>query len=162
MNNPSEREVAVFNAALQLPAGQRTAYLDEACSGENALRLKIEALLRVHNEVGTFLENPTQEAGPSVAEKPGPSGTLRISAPPIEQTGERIGRYKLLQQIGEGGCGVVYMAEQEEPVRRKVALKVIKLGMDTKHVNRAFRSGAPGTGLDGSSEYRQSVGCRCH
>src|ERR1039458_5749780 len=140
MNNPSEREVAVFNAALQLPAGQRTAYLDEACSGENALRLKIEVLLRVHNEVGTFLENPTQEAGPSAVEKPGSSGTLRISAPPIEQTGERIGRYKLLQQIGEGGCGVVYMAEQEEPVRRKVALKVIKLGMDTKHVIARFEA----------------------
>src|ERR1039458_7865654 len=97
MNNPSEREVAVFNAALQLPAGQRTAYLDEACSGENALRLKIEALLRVHNEVGTFLENPTQEAGPSAADKSGPSGTIRISAPPIEKTGERIGRYKMLR-----------------------------------------------------------------
>jgi serine/threonine protein kinase len=140
MNNPSEREVAVFNAALQLPAGQRAAYLDAACAGENALRLKIEALLRVHDEVGTFLENPTQEAGPSAVEKPGSSGTLRISAPPIEQTGERIGRYKLLQQIGEGGCGVVYMAEQEEPVRRKVALKVIKLGMDTKHVIARFEA----------------------
>ena len=140
MNNPPDREVAVFNAALQLPAGQRAAYLDAACAGENALRLKIEALLRVHDEVGTFLENPTQEAGPSAAEKPGPSGTIRISAPPIEKTGERIGRYKLLQQIGEGGCGVVYMAEQEEPVRRKVALKVIKLGMDTKHVIARFEA----------------------
>jgi serine/threonine protein kinase len=140
MNNPPDREVTVFNAALQLPAGQRAAYLDAACAGENALRLKIEALLRVHDEVGTFLENPTQEAGPSAAEKPGPSGTIRISAPPIEQTGERIGRYKLLQQIGEGGCGVVYMAEQEEPVRRKVALKVIKLGMDTKHVIARFEA----------------------
>jgi serine/threonine protein kinase len=140
MDNPPDREVAVFNAALQLPAGQRAAYLDAACAGENALRLKIEALLRVHDEVGTFLENPTQEAGPSAAEKPGPSGTIRISAPPIEQTGERIGRYKLLQQIGEGGCGVVYMAEQEEPVRRKVALKVIKLGIDTKHVIARFEA----------------------
>jgi len=139
-NPPDDREVAVFNAALQLPAGQRAAYLDGACAGENALRLKIEALLRVHDEVGTFLENPTQEAGPSAAEKPGPSGTIRISAPPIEQIGERIGRYKLLQQIGEGGCGVVYMAEQEEPVRRKVALKVIKLGMDTKHVIARFEA----------------------
>src|SRR5687767_12778230 len=58
--------------------------------------------------------------------------------PPAEKPGDRIGRYKILQQIGEGGCGVVYMAEQEEPVRRRVALKVIKLGMDTKSVIARF------------------------
>ena len=58
---------------------------------------------------------------------------------PAEQPGDRIGRYKLLQQIGEGGCGVVYMAEQEEPVRRRVALKVIKLGMDTKRSSPGSR-----------------------
>ena len=65
--------------------------------------------------------------------------------------GERIGRYKLLQQIGEGGFGVVWVAEQEEPVRRRVALKIIKLGMDTKEVDRALRAGAAGAGDDGSS-----------
>jgi eukaryotic-like serine/threonine-protein kinase len=141
MDNLPDREVAVFNAALQLPAGQRAAYLDEACAGENALRLKIEALLRVHDEVGAFLDIPTQEVAPSAAaEELGRPGTIRVSAPPIEKIGERIGRYKLLQQIGEGGCGVVYMAEQEEPVRRKVALKVIKLGMDTKHVIARFEA----------------------
>src|SRR5205823_6669324 len=59
---------------------------------------------------------------------------------PAEQPGDRIGRYKLLQQIGEGGCGVVYMAEQEEPVRRKVALKVIKLGMDSRQVIARFEA----------------------
>ena len=94
-------------------------------------------------EVGTFLENPTQEAGrPSSAasEKPGPSGTIRLEIPSPQKTGDRIGRYKLLQQIGEGGCGVVYMAEQSEPVRRKVALKVIKLGMDTKNVIARFEA----------------------
>src|SRR5438552_4576958 len=61
---------------------------------------------------------------------PGPQQTIALSIPLTEKPGDRIGRYKLLQQIGEGGCGVVYMAEQEEPVRRRVALKVIKLGMD--------------------------------
>src|ERR1019366_3149735 len=140
MNNPPDCEVAVFNAALQLPAGLRAAYLEKECAGDHSLRLRIEALLRVHGDLGTFLENPTEEAGPSAAEKPGQFGTIRISAPPIEQTGERIGRYKLLQQIGEGGCGVVYVAEQEEPVRRRVALKVIKLGMDTKHVIARFEA----------------------
>jgi serine/threonine protein kinase len=71
---------------------------------------------------------------------PGPTGTIRIPAIPSEKSGDRIGRYKLLQQIGEGGCGVVYMAEQEEPVRRRVALKVIKLGMDTKSVIARFEA----------------------
>ena len=140
MNNPPDREVAVFNAALQLPAGLRAAYLEKECAGDHSLRLRIEALLRVHGDLATFLENPTEEAAPSAAEKPGQFGTIRISGSPIEQVGQRIGRYKLLQQIGEGGCGVVYMAEQEEPVRRKVALKVIKLGMDTKHVIARFEA----------------------
>ena len=140
MNNAPDREVALFNAALQLAVEQRAGYLDEACAGDEVLRLKIEALLRVHDEVGTFLENPTQEGGLSVVEASDLSGTGRVSASSIEKAGERIGRYKLLQQIGEGGCGVVYLAEQEEPVRRKVALKVIKLGMDTKHVIARFEA----------------------
>ena len=71
---------------------------------------------------------------------PAPAGTLMVSLPVTEQPGDRIGRYKLLQEIGEGGCGVVYMAEQEEPVRRRVALKVIKLGMDTKSVIARFEA----------------------
>src|SRR5215831_15527601 len=64
--------------------------------------------------------------------------TIVVALPVMEKPGDKIGRYKLLQQIGEGGCGVVYMAEQEEPVRRRVALKVIKLGMDTKAVMARF------------------------
>src|SRR5262249_36974005 len=70
----------------------------------------------------------------------GLSKTILVAVPPTEKPGDRIGRYKLLQQIGEGGCGVVYMAEQEEPVRRRVALKVIKLGMDTKQVVARFEA----------------------
>jgi serine/threonine protein kinase len=78
------------------------------------------------------------------AEKVGPAGTIALSLPDIsslplsEQPGDRIGRYKLLDQLGEGGFGVVYVAEQEEPVRRRVALKVIKLGMDTREVIARF------------------------
>src|SRR6266568_3064105 len=63
-----------------------------------------------------------------------------VSPPPTEKAGDRIGPYKLLQQIGEGGCGVVYIAEQDEPVRRRVALKAIKLGMDTKQVIARFEA----------------------
>ena len=69
-----------------------------------------------------------------------PGSTIALDLPLTEKPGDRIGRYKLLQQIGEGGCGVVYMAEQEEPVRRRVALKVIKLGMDTKQVIARFEA----------------------
>ena len=78
---------------------------------------------------------PARETGPG-----GAGGTVRLAVPPVGQPGDRIGRYKLLQQIGEGGCGVVYMAGQEEPVRRRVALKVIKLGMDTKQVIARFEA----------------------
>jgi hypothetical protein len=73
----------------------------------------------------------------------GPKGTLVISLPPTEKPGDAIGRYKLREQIGEGGCGVVYVAEQSEPVRRRVALKVIKLGMDTKQVIARFEARSP-------------------
>jgi serine/threonine protein kinase/Tfp pilus assembly protein PilF len=72
--------------------------------------------------------------------KPPPRATIVLSAPPSEKPGDRIGHYKILQQIGEGGCGVVYMAEQEEPIRRRVAFKVIKLGMDTKQVIARFEA----------------------
>ena len=79
------------------------------------------------------MENPADIGTPGAPE------SIRLTVPPEERPGTRIGRYKLLQKIGEGGCGVVYMAEQEEPVRRRVALKVIKLGMDTKSVIARIR-----------------------
>ena len=129
MTTPPDREAAVFGAALRLPSGERAAYLDEACAGDAALRQRIEELLRASEEAGAFLQNPA--AVP-------PGGT--IPASPAEKAGDQIGRYKLLQQIGEGGCGVVYMAEQTEPVQRRVALKVIKLGMDTKQVIARFEA----------------------
>jgi eukaryotic-like serine/threonine-protein kinase len=133
MTNPPDREAAVFGAALRLPSGERAAYLDEACGGDSALRQRIEELLRASEEAGVFLQNPA-------ADRPGPGGTVRLELTPTEKPGDKIGRYKLLQQIGEGGCGVVYMAEQTEPVHRRVALKVIKLGMDTKQVIARFEA----------------------
>jgi serine/threonine protein kinase len=92
------------------------------------LRASVEALLQNHKE-DHFLETPAVEPR-SDTTRIGPGGTVRVTTV-TEKAGDRIGRYKLLQEIGEGGCGTVYMAEQEEPVRRRVALKVIKLGMDT-------------------------------
>jgi hypothetical protein len=119
----------IFNHALEFEsATERDAYLDEACEGDPELRERVEALLFSHFEAGSFLEAPV----------------LDTKAPTLlndlEASGTRIGRYRILQTIGEGGFGVVYMAEQEEPVRRKVALKIIKLGMDTKQVVARFEA----------------------
>ncbi len=133
MPEPSEHEIEVFNMALELPAAERAAYLDRECAGDPALRRRLEELLKANEESCACLEG-------LAAVPPGPGGTVRASLVPAEKPGDRIGRYKLLQQIGEGGCGVVYMAEQEEPVRRRVALKVIKLGMDTKSVIARFEA----------------------
>jgi serine/threonine protein kinase/Flp pilus assembly protein TadD len=110
---------------------ERAAYLDDACGGDVALRAQVEKLLKAHNQADTFLEQPV---------RPAPELCLNVSLPPTEKAGDRIGPYRLLQQIGEGGCGVVYMAEQEHPIRRRVALKVIKLGMDTKSVIARFEA----------------------
>src|ERR1044071_9119128 len=123
-----QREEEVFADAAQLPPDQRAAYLDKACAAEPALRRRIEGLLGALDRASPLLKEPP------LAE---PART-RGSSLPAEKPGDRIGRYKLLEQIGEGGCGVVYVAEQEEPVRRRVALKVIKLGMDTKQVIARF------------------------
>jgi eukaryotic-like serine/threonine-protein kinase len=127
MNEAEQREEAVFEAALPLPADQRAALLDEACAGDADLRRRVEVLLSAFERAGGFMK----QAAP-------PARTVPFRPLPSEKPGDRIGRYKLLEQIGEGGCGVVYVAEQEEPVRRRVALKVIKLGMDTKQVIARF------------------------
>jgi serine/threonine protein kinase/tetratricopeptide (TPR) repeat protein len=143
MNEPPSPEVGIFAAALELPADQRGAYLDQACAGDAALRGKVEALLRFHDEAGNFFDKLASVARQTSAggTTPGSSRTMNISdIVPDEVIGQKIGRYKILQRVGEGGCGVVYMAEQEEPVRRRVALKIIKLGMDTKSVIARFEA----------------------
>ena len=114
-------------------AETRAAYLDEACGADTALRGRVDALLRAAENAGDFLEQPP--VGLS-----GDTDDTSFVSEHSEKPGDRIGRYKLLEKIGEGGCGVVYMAEQEEPVRRRVALKVIKLGMDTKSVIARFEA----------------------
>jgi serine/threonine protein kinase/WD40 repeat protein len=131
MNEPHKTVGAIFDAALQLPPERRADCVREACAGDEALRQRVEALLRAHEGAGQFMDSPAQGPMPE---------TIALSLPLSEKPGDKIGRYKLLQQIGEGGCGVVYMAEQQEPVRRRVALKVIKLGMDTKSVIARFEA----------------------
>ncbi len=96
-------------------------------------------MLEAHERAGAFLLERSAATSPGLAPVEPNTGRSQLE-PPGEKSGDQIGRYKLLQQIGEGGCGVVYMAEQEEPVRRRVALKVIKLGMDTKQVIARFEA----------------------
>ncbi len=127
MSDAEQREEAVFEAALQLAVDQRAAYLDSACAGDADLRSRVQVLLGSFERAGGFMIQPAA-----------PEMIVPFRAVPTEKPGDNIGRYKLLEQIGEGGCGVVYVAEQEQPVRRRVALKVIKLGMDTKQVIARF------------------------
>ena len=131
---PASSEQDVFaEALLRESSSARSSYLDAACGTDIALRQRVEDLLRASENAGDFLEEPP--AGLSA----NTDSTLVINEL-SEKPGDKIGRYKLLQQIGEGGCGVVYMAEQEKPIRRRVALKVIKLGMDTKAVIARFEA----------------------
>ena len=129
------RQRELFLKALEKPIpAERHAFLDGACGDDHALRASVEALLAHHQEDSFLEESP---AGGALTVAP---LTLPAEDPADETPGGRIGRYKLLQKVGEGGCGVVYMAEQEEPVRRRVALKVIRLGMDTKSVIARFEA----------------------
>jgi serine/threonine protein kinase/tetratricopeptide (TPR) repeat protein len=113
----------LFEQALQRPPQERAAFLDGACGVDRELRARVGALLDALDEAGEFLKDP-----PTTMSAAG------------EQAGTIIDRYKLLEPIGEGGFGTVWMAEQQEPVRRKVAVKVIKLGMDTKQVVARFEA----------------------
>jgi len=121
-----ERIKEIFSLAMQKKSlAERERFLADTCQGDLELRQQVESLLCAQEKAGEFLAQ-TVQLPPSnfVAEKPG----------------DKIGRYKLLQQIGEGGCGVVYVADQEEPVKRRVALKVIKPGMDTREVLGRFEA----------------------
>ena len=139
----SEQAEEIFCAAMEVEdSAERKAMVIRACAGEAKLLAQVEALLSAQPEVNRLFEGSTpalarleelhgeKEDVPALSEEDLPS--------PEEKLGSRIGPYKLLEVIGEGGCGVVYMAEQEEPVRRRVALKIIKLGMDTRSVIARF------------------------
>ena len=132
MNPDQQREAVLFEAAAKLGGAERAAFLDGACHGQPALRGRLEARLAVHEGSQVALA----ETAPPAA------GTTKVELAdvPDETVGQTIGRYKILEKVGEGGCGVVYVAEQTEPVRRRVALKVIKLGMDTKQVVARFEA----------------------
>ena len=116
------RDEEVFSEAVLLAADERSGFLARACAGDAALRGRIEDLLAGYAEANRAMFLP------------------RAFQPPEEMPGDKIGRYKLVAKIGEGGCGSVWSADQEEPIRRQVALKVIKLGMDTKEVIARFEA----------------------
>ncbi|MGD0813603.1 MAG: serine/threonine-protein kinase [Verrucomicrobiota bacterium] len=128
MPSPQNREEVLLAAALEISADKRDAFLKDACLGDPALRQRLKTRLAAH-------DNP-EPLPPAVA------ATIKLDLAEAgdEAVGRTIGRYKVLEKIGEGGCGVVYVAEQTEPVRRRVALKVIKLGMDTKQVVARFEA----------------------
>src|SRR5215212_2015675 len=129
---------SIFGRALELDdAVRRAAYLDEACADAPALRSEVEELLDMHDRAGGFMRRPAAAAADVTAGY----------EPLTEGPGTRVGPYKLLQEIGEGGMGVVYMAEQEQPVRRKVALKIIKPGMDSKQVVARFEAERQALGM---------------
>ncbi|MBN2271580.1 MAG: serine/threonine-protein kinase [Sedimentisphaerales bacterium] len=125
--NDKNNEETIFDAAIKLQSGpQRDAYLAQACGNDSKLRGEVEALIRAH-EAKSLLDEPAFDLG------------VTIDRSPItEGPGTVIGHFKLLEKVGEGGMASVYMAEQKEPIRRKVALKIIKLGMDTREVIARF------------------------
>src|SRR5262245_57805531 len=125
MNDDQNQQELLFEQALKCPSAEaRAAFLDDACRGHPQLRAGLDLLLEGHLMAQGFLEG-------AVDTRPLPAD---------EHVGAMIGRYKLLERIGEGGFGVVYLAEQREPVKRRVALKIIKPGMDTKQVVARFEA----------------------
>src|SRR5437773_7794738 len=126
-NQPQVDEV--FDEVLRRVTGQdRARYLDEVCGGDLELKRRVERLFRAVSEAGSFLETPAQDPSPTVDQTP------------VENPGTVIGPYKLIEQIGEGGMGTVWMAQQTEPVKRLVAVKLIKAGMDSRQVIARFEA----------------------
>jgi serine/threonine protein kinase/tetratricopeptide (TPR) repeat protein len=132
----NERDL--FMAALPIEdAAERAAYLGRACAGETALRQRVEALLAAFEQAGSFLQQPVGDPRPTPdISPPGPSN----GSDPAEGPGTIIGPYKLIEPIGEGGMGTVWLAQQTEPVKRLVAVKLIKAGMDSKQVIARFEA----------------------
>src|SRR6266851_9819478 len=122
-------EETLFHQALAKPHAERGAFLDAACGGDSTVRQRVEVLLHAHANPGSFLGAPAHALSETVDQSP-----LQ------ERPGTVIGPYKLLQQIGEGGMGTVFMAEQTHPVQRNVGLKIIKPGMDSRQVIARFEA----------------------
>ncbi len=130
MNDDKKNEEAIFKSAIEIDSvEERAAFVKSACGEDAELLRRVEGLLKFHYDDNRFLASP-----------PACEDITLDTSPLTEGPGTKIGRYKLLQRIGEGGFGVVYMAEQERPIRRRVALKIIKLGMDTKQVIARFEA----------------------
>lgn len=144
----TERAEDIYYSALEIKSPeQRSTFLERACKGDLKLRSVVDKMLASQPSAEKFFQEggvarlPMKElAGHTLADTPGITGNMDRVAQEDESVGKSIGPYKLLQRIGEGGCGVVYMAEQEKPVRRRVAFKIIKLGMDTKGVVARFEA----------------------
>ena len=135
----SERLQNLFVGASELPPEQRAAYLDSACRGDAKLRAEVESLLRSRDAAGRLVDVPTAYIDADATRiATNPNAAVALVAALREGPGTRIGPYKILQLIGEGGFGSVFMAQQEQPVSRRVALKIIKLGMDTHQVVARF------------------------
>src|SRR5215469_9576178 len=128
MNECSLPDESIFLQALEIPsAPERAAYLDRACGADHQLRAAVEALLHAHDQSGDLLDLPEEVAG-------------TIDDPVRERPGTVIGSYKLLEEIGEGGMGLVFVAEQQQPIKRRVALKIIKPGMDSRLIVARFEA----------------------
>ncbi len=143
MNAIEDRARSIFLAAVERGPSEWPTFLDEACSDDAELRVRVDQLLHSHQAMGSV------HGGAAT----GPADTTDF--PRGEGAGKTIGPYKLLEQIGEGGMGTVYMAQQTEPVKRAVALKIIKAGMDTRQVIARFEAERQALRPDGPSQHRQ-------
>ena len=128
MDNKERTEEEIYHAALKKPPDERNSYVKAACGDDLELQERVESLLKIREGGDNFLESPLFV------------DPVLMNPPLEENPGSTIDKYKLLEKIGEGGMAVVYMAEQERPLRRRVALKVIKVGMDTQQVIARFEA----------------------
>ena len=129
MAAPKLDEAALFNHARQIESPEaRRQYLQEECGGNREMLGRVEALLRVHDEDATFLDSPTDDFRALLTDTVG------------EDLGTQIGPYKLLQKLGQGGMGTVFLAEQTQPVQRQVAVKIIRAGMDSRQILARFEA----------------------
>src|SRR5260221_5326899 len=141
MSTQMPREKAVFVEALEVgDPEQRRQFLDQACGGDHALRERVENLLAISHSAGDFFERCAPALAPSAEDAAQVLAASDSAVDPEFPESTSIGPYKLLQKLGEGGGGVVYMAEQDQPIRRRVAIKIIKLGMDTRNVIARFEA----------------------
>ncbi|MCI0459723.1 MAG: serine/threonine protein kinase [Gemmataceae bacterium] len=138
-------EETIFHQVLALPPGERATFLDSACGADKQLRVRLEALLRAHENPGSFLRQPVLDLDATAPSGPGrstdgPGLAAASSAPTGEGVGSRVGPYTLVRPLGEGGMGTVWLAEQTHPVRRSVALKLVRPGLDSQAIMARFEA----------------------